>query len=192
MEPDNGNVFLPPNIIYLSTSLPSSHAHPMLYPQHQPGIMMYRSPHHDIQYNPSVNYQVDVNGWYYHSNNNGYNPYHPPGLPAPPPLPLAPPVPQQRPTEEMTAASSFADILQLDDFWRGRLGPLPGYQSRHGLVPMNETKRIQVGIPTEMTEESSSPLPARSLYQKNVIPKLTHKSPNNTQVSSSTTYHSSS
>jgi hypothetical protein len=190
MEPDNRNVFLPPNIIYLSASLPSSHAHPMLYPQHQPGIMMYSSPHHDIQYNPSVNHQVDVNGWYYHSNNNSYNPYHPPGLPAPPPpLPLAPPVPQQTPTEEMTAASSFADILQLDDFWRGRLAPLPGYQSRHGLVPMNETKRIQIGIPTEMTEESSSPLPARSLYQKNV---MTHKSPNNTQVSSSATYHSSS
>ena len=129
-----------PEIIYLTSSRSSDgYSHPLYYPQHQPGIMY--SPHH-----------ADSNGWYPHVYSYGNPSYHSPGSPLPPtplpvpPLPAAPQIP--------TSASSFADILQLDEFWRGRLAPLPGYQSRPGLVPVKETKRIQIGVPTEIKHSS--------------------------------------
>jgi hypothetical protein len=102
--------------------------------------------HHDVQYSPLANYQP--NGWHPHSYSYGNPSYHPPGLPVPlqqPPPPLAPTQPH---TDELTAASSFADVFQLDEFWRGRLAPLPGYQSRPGLVPVKERNRIQITVPT--------------------------------------------
>ena len=127
--------------------------------------------HHDMQYSPVTNYQANSSGWHPHPYNYG-NPspsYHPPGLPVPL---LPPPVPHPR--EEMTAASesSFADIFHLDEFWRGRLAPLPGYQSRPGLVPVKERKRIQIDVP-------KLPFSAKN-YLKNALPTF---SDNNTEVS---------
>lgn len=122
--------------------------------------------HHDMQYSPVTNYQT--NGWHPHSYSYGNPSYHPTGLPVPlpPPPPLAPTQPR---TEEITAASSFADVFQLDKFWRGRLAPLPGYQSRPGLAPVKERKRIQINVPT-------LPFSAKN-YQKNAF------TDNNTEVS---------
>ena len=139
-----------------SLSLSSSNGHfhypqPLHHPQHQPG-MMY-TPHPDMQYS-RTNYPPDGSRW--HGYSYGNPPSHLPGLPVPP---AAPPVPQAL-NEEITAASSFADILQLDEYWKGRLAPLPGYQSRPGLIPMRETKPIQIGVPIE--KETSRPLPPQS------------------------------
>ena len=156
----------------VSASLLSSDPHPSYYyPLHPPG-RMYCSPRHDMQYSPVTHYQANSGGWHPHPYSYGNPSYHPPGLPVPPPpLPLAPPVPQSR-TEEITAASSFTDIFQLDEFWRGRLAPLPGYQSRPGLVPLKERKRIQIDVPT-------LPFSAKN-YQKNALPTFTN---NDTEVS---------
>lgn len=104
---------------------------------------------------PQADSQVDANGWYGYSYGNS-SPYHPPGLPVPPLLPQAPPIPQAPITEEIANASSFADILQLDQFWRGRLAPLPGYQSRPGLLPVKETSQIRIGVPTRFTSHNSN------------------------------------
>lgn len=119
-----------------------------------------------MQYSPVMNYQANSSR---HPYSYGNPPYHPPGLlvPPPPPPPLAPPVPQPH-TEEITAASSFADILQLDEFWRGRLAPLPGYQSRPGLVPVKE--RGQIDLHSFSVQN----------YQKNALPTFSN---NNTEVS---------
>ena len=125
-------------------------------------------PHHDMQYSPVSNYQANSSGWHPHPYGYGNPSYHPPGLPVPPPPPLAPPVPQPR-SEEIIAVSSFVDVFQLDEFWRGRLAPLPGYQSRPGLVPVKEKKRIQIDVPT-------LPFSAKK-YQKNTF------TDNNTEVS---------
>ena len=121
-----------------------------------------------MQYSPA-----NTGGRHPHPYIYGNPSYHPPGLPVPPPPPppLAPPVLQPR-TEELIAASPFADIFQLDEFWRGRLAPLPGYQSRPGLVPLKERKQTQIDFPT-------LPLTANN-YQKNALPTLTN---NNTEVS---------
>ena len=126
--------------------------------------------HHDMQYTPVTNYQT--NGWHPHPYGYGNPLYHSPRLPLqllPPPPPLAPTQPH---AEEIFAASSFADVFQLDEFWRGRLAPLPGYESRPGLVPMKETKRIQIDVPT-------FPLSAKN-HIKKVLPTFTD---NNTKVS---------
>jgi hypothetical protein len=170
-----------PEVIYLTSSRSSDgYSHPLCYPQHQPGIMY--SPH------------ADSNGWYPHLYSYGNPSYHSPSLPVPPtplpvppppPLPLPPAVPQI-PTEEVTSASSFTDILQLDEFWRGRLAPLPGYQSRPGLVPVKETKRIQIGVPTEIKQESSR---LHSSFFAKEYQKPTFNNPD-TEVSSSLTHHS--
>ena len=151
--------------------------------QHQPGTGMY-PPHQHFPMSPQANYQAD-NGWYqygYHYSN--HPPYHhPPGLsvPPPPPPPRAPPpvvpVPQTLNNEIVTVASTFIDILQLDDFWKGRLAPLPGYQSRPGLVP----KQVQIGVPAEVKQESPKAPP--SFGNEYPTLALTNKS----EVSSSVT-----
>ncbi|KAF8804411.1 P-loop containing nucleoside triphosphate hydrolase protein [Phlegmacium glaucopus] len=102
---------------------------------------------------PRVNYQVDANGWYGYSYGNPAT-YYPSGLPILPPPSQAPPVFQAPTTEEITGAFS-----QVDQFWRGRLAPLPGYRSRPGLLPVKETTQIQIGVPinnNSNTEASSS------------------------------------
>ena len=126
---------------------------------------MYHPPHHDMQYSSVTNYQA---GWHPHPYGYGNLSYHPPVVP---PQPLAPPVPQPL-TEEITAASSFADVFQLNEFWRGRLAPLPGYQSRPGLVPLKERKRIQIDVPTLLFSAKK--------IQKNALPTFTDS---NTEVS---------
>jgi hypothetical protein len=127
------------------------------------------SQHHDVPYSVQAS-----SGWHIHPYSYGNPPYHPPGLPVPPPLqlPLAHPSPAPHPhTEEITAAASFADIFQLDEFWRGRLAPLPGYQSRPGLAPVKERKRIQIDFPTLQFSVKN--------YQKNALPTFTN---DNTEV----------
>lgn len=130
---------------------------------------MYHPPHHDMQYSPVTNYQA---GWHPHPYGYGNPSYHPLGLPVVPPPPAIQPH-----TEEITAAS-FVDVFQLDEFWRGRLAPLPGYQSRPGLVPLKERNRIQINVPT-------LPFSAKK-FQKNSLPTFTDT--NNTEVSFSNTY----
>lgn len=142
--------------------------------------------HHDMQCSLSTraNYQPDSSGWYPHAYSYGNPSYHPPGLPVLPPPLLVPPPPAPS-VPQSPAASSFADILQLDEFWRGRLAPLPGYQSRPGLVPVKETKRIQIGVPTEIKEERL--LSPHSFYAKeyhrNALVTPTNDNNTNTEVS---------
>ena len=207
---DNHYTFPPPEIIYLtsapivsspqfspSASLPSSngdyrHPHPLCYPQHQPG-MMY-TPHQYSPISPQANYPPDVRYYNYPHGYNYGNPSYHPGLPVPPPPPPPPPALPQAP--EDTTASSFADNLQLDEFWRGRLAPLPGYQSRPGLLPLKETKQIQIGVPTKTQQEPGSGsklLPPHSFfgkdYQKIVPPVQPILTNNNTNTEASSVTH---
>lgn len=70
----------------------------------------------------------------------------PPGLPRPPmrhPVRTAPPTPPTQPHNTANGASEGSALLKIDEFWRGRLAPLPGTSSPLSLLSVSKAIEIK-------------------------------------------------
>jgi len=122
---------------------PNGHYPPFLLPHphhpHPPGTPYVTFPHNmpHLLPPPPQNH-IDVNGWYNHSSNQPNVPLHPPGLTVPVHIHKAlPPTSEEGPR----IPDVFPHSLEIHEFWRGRLAPLPGFSSRPTLLPMREQKQ---------------------------------------------------
>lgn len=68
---------------------------------------------------------TDTSGWYDVSHSYGYIP--------PPTIPPVPPSPDQ------------SD--ELNEYWKGRFAPFPGFSSRPGLLPVKQMPRLSGPVP---------------------------------------------
>ncbi|PPQ90281.1 hypothetical protein CVT25_013106 [Psilocybe cyanescens] len=111
-----------------------------------------------LRTNPPVNYQRDSNGWFVPSHpmpppsapapNHTSTPQHPPGLAIPSRAP-------SNTTEDPPAPVALSENSQIDDFWKGRLAPPPGYRSRPLLIPRRELPSVKKDSPDK---KKSDPL----------------------------------
>jgi len=146
-------------------AVPFSPSRPPPYMPHfpPPGLHHVNQNHSGYVYpNPQHPQQpIALNGIHNHS---GF-PEHPPGLPIPhrnfPVLPGPDPISR--------------DHIEINEYWKGRLAPLPGYRSQPVLLPMKDPRIQEEAKPDEKPEKKLELLPPVSFFGKNYIepPSLT-------------------
>ncbi|KAF8966899.1 P-loop containing nucleoside triphosphate hydrolase protein [Flammula alnicola] len=128
---------------------------------HHPGYLRPHPHPHPYGAHPNTpystpNYQVDPNGWYTpqspqrpptNLNHTANTPMHPPGLHVPAQTP------PQSSIDDIAMAKSQSDNLNVHEFWRGRLAPLPGYRSRPELLPMRGTTPVESQSPVKKSDQ---------------------------------------
>ncbi|KAH9477003.1 RNA helicase Mov10l1 [Psilocybe cubensis] len=104
-----------------------------------------------------LTYQRDPNGWFLprHPNSMAQDlpntPQHPPGL-------AIPPRPAPNMSEDLLSATApLSEHSQIDDFWKGRLAPPPGYRSRPLLTPRREPPSTQLKDSPDKTRKLALP-----------------------------------
>jgi hypothetical protein len=96
---------------------------------------------------PPTQNHVDANGW----NSQPSVPLHPPGLNVP--IHIHKAAPPLTPAEGPRIPDVLPHSLEIHEFWRGRLAPLPGFSSRPTLLPIREQKQPE----SPMTPKSEMP-----------------------------------
>ena len=140
---------------------PFNPARPPPYVPHfpPPGLHHHVNQNHPAYAYPTPQHPPALNGIHSHS---GF-PEHPPGLPIPhrnfPPWP----VPEDAPSR---------DHIEIHEYWKGRLAPLPGYRSQPVLLPMKDPEVLEEAKPEEKEkkhEKKLELLPPVSFFGKNYI-----------------------